>query len=224
MLTQMILRPSACSEIQNGDSVRDRRAFPMPSIGARFCVRTDPTTLPSIRSILFGRRHLRQAGHGHDVAADHDDELGAGGEPHLAHVDHVVRRRAAQPRVGGERVLGLGHAHRVVAVAVVLQLLDLGAHLGVRRDLGGAVDLLRDLVDLVPERVRVLVDEGRLGRLVAQARPRCCASSAAPLPPSPQWVASTTGTPSFFILAFSSSTSAGVSLLKWLIETTQGMP
>jgi len=30
-----------------------------------------------------------QARHGHDVAADHDDELGAGGEAHLAHVHHV---------------------------------------------------------------------------------------------------------------------------------------
>ena len=51
---------------------------------------------------LGGRRHLRQPRHGHDVAADHDHELGAGGEANLAHVDDVVLRRAALLRVGGE--------------------------------------------------------------------------------------------------------------------------
>jgi hypothetical protein len=37
-----------------------------------------------------GRRHLRQARHGHDVAADHDNELGAGGEPDFADVHDVI--------------------------------------------------------------------------------------------------------------------------------------
>ena len=35
----------------------------------------------------IGRRHLRQARHGHDLTADRHDELGAGGEPHFAHRD-----------------------------------------------------------------------------------------------------------------------------------------
>ena len=47
--------------------------------------------LPLIVDIdLLGGRDFRQSGHGHDVAADHDDELGAGREPDLADVDHVT--------------------------------------------------------------------------------------------------------------------------------------
>ena len=120
--------------------------------------------------------------------------------------------RAAHRRVGRERGLRLRHAHRVVAVAVVLQLLDLRAHLGVGGDLGGAVDLLRDLVDLVPQRVGVLVDEGRAWRACRTGRPR-----SSPVPPRPcrrrpsAWPAPP-GTPSFFIRAVSSSISA------WRVE------
>jgi len=44
---------------------------------------------------LVRRGHLGQSGHGHDVAADHHHELGARREPHFAHVDHVIGRRAA---------------------------------------------------------------------------------------------------------------------------------
>ena len=40
-----------------------------------------------------GGGHARQAGHGHDVAADRDHELGAVGEPDLTHRHHVVRGR-----------------------------------------------------------------------------------------------------------------------------------
>src|SRR6516164_6790237 len=76
-------------------------------------------------------RNLRQSRHGHDVATDHDHELRARGEPHLANVDHVVCRRAAQLRVGGEGILRLGDAYRVVTVAALLQLANLRAHLGV---------------------------------------------------------------------------------------------
>src|SRR5688572_20795945 len=74
---------------------------------------------------LVGGRNLRQARHGHDVTADHHDELGTGSQAHLADVDYVVGRRAARGGVGREGGLGLGHAHGEVAVAVVLQLLDL---------------------------------------------------------------------------------------------------
>jgi hypothetical protein len=56
-----------------------------------------------------------------------------------------------------------------VAITVVLELLDLGAHLRVGRDFGGAIDLLGDLVDLVPERVLLVVHELEIGFLFAQA-------------------------------------------------------
>src|SRR4051812_27280679 len=84
---------------------------------------------------LVRRRHLGQARHGHDVAADHHYELGARRQAHFAHVYHVVRRRAPQRSIGRKGRLGLRHAHREVAVAVFLQLLDLAAHLGVSRHL-----------------------------------------------------------------------------------------
>jgi Na+/H+ antiporter NhaD/arsenite permease-like protein len=44
---------------------------------------------------LGGGRHLGQARHGHDVAADHHHELRARRQPHLADIDHVIGRRAA---------------------------------------------------------------------------------------------------------------------------------
>src|SRR5574339_645241 len=61
-----------------------------------------------------GRRHLRQSRHRHDVAAEHDDELRAGGESHLADIDGVPEWRAAQLRIGREGILRLGDADRVV--------------------------------------------------------------------------------------------------------------
>ena len=42
----------------------------------------------------LGGRHARQAGHGHDLPADDDDEPGAGGETDFADRHDVVRRRA----------------------------------------------------------------------------------------------------------------------------------
>src|SRR6267154_1058987 len=108
---------------------------------------------------LDRRRHLREPRHRHDIPADHHDELGARRQPHFAHVDDVVGRCRAQLRIGRERVLGLRDAHRVMPVAVFLELLDLGPHLAVRGHFARAVDLLRDLVDLVPERVLLVIDE-----------------------------------------------------------------
>src|SRR5215470_11917130 len=117
---------------------------------------------------LLRGRHLRQPGHRHDVAADHHDELRSGREPHLADVHHVTLRRGAQLRVGRERVLRLGDAHRIMPVAVVLELLDLRAHLRVGGDLARAVDRLRDFVDLVPKRVMVVVHEPDVRLLLAK--------------------------------------------------------
>src|SRR5690606_41060546 len=47
-----------------------------------------------VEADLVGGGHLGQSRHGHDLAGDDDDELGAGSEPHLAHRDNVAARRA----------------------------------------------------------------------------------------------------------------------------------
>jgi hypothetical protein len=47
-----------------------------------------------------GRRHTRQSGHGHDAAADGDNESRAGGQPNLADADLVALRRAIGRGVG----------------------------------------------------------------------------------------------------------------------------
>jgi hypothetical protein len=92
-------------------------------------------------------------------------------------------------RVGRERVLRLRHAHRVVAEAVLLQLLDPGFRTLPSARRRRAVDLRRDLLHLVPQRVAVFVDElvrGCAGPLARSTTAR--ASSRAPLPPSAQCV------------------------------------
>src|SRR6185437_3790405 len=115
-----------------------------------------------------GCRHLRQARHGHDVAADHDDELGTGGQADFADVHYVVRGRTAKLRVGGEGVLRLRDADRVVTVAALLQLLDLRAHLAVGGDIRGVIDLRRDGLHLVPQRQGLFVHEVEVVGLLAQ--------------------------------------------------------
>src|SRR6184192_24672 len=130
----------------------------------------EQTANPAVRAhvdVVRGRQ-LREPGHGHDVAADHDHELRARGEPHLADVDHVVRRGAAQLRIGREGVLGLGDAHRIVPIAALLQVADLGPHLGIGGDVGGVIDLGGDRLHLVPESRAVLVDEAKAVGLAAQ--------------------------------------------------------
>jgi hypothetical protein len=53
-------------------------------------------------------------GHPHDVAADRDQEPGAGRDLDLAHGEREALGPAEQPGLLGERVLGLGHADRQV--------------------------------------------------------------------------------------------------------------
>ena len=74
----------------------------------------------------------------------------------------------AQGRVGGEGVLRLGDADRQVAVAHLLQFLDLLADLGARRDLRCPVDAGGDGAHLVPQRGVIGVDEGEFARRLAQ--------------------------------------------------------
>jgi hypothetical protein len=88
--------------------------------------------VPSGRDVhALGRRPLRQARHGHDVAGVRHDEAGAGGRRHLAHRDVEVLGRAAQRRVVGEGVLRLRHADGHVAHADVFEPLHVLLAVGV---------------------------------------------------------------------------------------------
>ncbi len=60
------------------------------------------------------RRHARKTGHGDYATTEHDDETGAGGEPHLVDGDGEVLGDAAQLRHVGEGGRGLGDADREV--------------------------------------------------------------------------------------------------------------
>src|SRR6267378_788272 len=163
MLTQMI----APSPSQNCD-VRSSSIQRSPLVGLARRRSEQPDDLAVDQVDLDRGRHLGKPGHRHDIPADHHDELGPRRQPHLAHVDDVVRGGGPQLRIGREGVLGFRHAHRIVPVAVVLELLDLRPHLPVGGHLARAIDLLRDLVDLVPERVLVLVHELEIALALAQ--------------------------------------------------------
>jgi len=70
-------------------------------------------TRPSHSTSIFRRRSpFGKARHGHDVAAYHDDELGARGEPHFTHVTHVAARRRRLLGSVEKEYCGLGDAHR----------------------------------------------------------------------------------------------------------------
>ena len=78
------------------------------------------------------RRHFGQAGHGHDVATDHDNKLGASRQTHFSYVHGVAGGRTQQFGVCRKRVLGFGNTNRVMPITLLLQFLDLSAYFGVR--------------------------------------------------------------------------------------------
>src|SRR6185436_14621163 len=99
----------------------------------------------------FRRWHLGKAWHGHDVTADHHNEFRPRRKPDLTYGYYVVRRRTFQIGIGGERILGLGHADREFAVALRLIGPELVAHRLVSHDIIGAVDFPGNGLDLVPQ-------------------------------------------------------------------------
>src|SRR6267154_479088 len=163
MLTQMIApSPSQNCDVRSSSIQRS----PLVGLARRRSEQSDDLAVDQVD--LDRGRHFGKPGHRHDIPADHHHELGPCRQPHLAHVDDVVRGRGPQLRLGREGVLGFRHAHRIVPVAVVLELLDLPPNLPVGGHLARAIDLLRDLVDLVPERVLVLVHELEIALALAQ--------------------------------------------------------
>ena len=81
---------------------------------------------------------------------------------HLADRHGVAARRALQIWIGGEAVLGLGHADRQMPITIVLQVLELLTDLLVGHDVVCAIELRGDGLDLVPEGHVVVVDRGEL--------------------------------------------------------------
>lgn len=104
-----------------------------------------------VETDLLGRGDLWQSWHGHDLAGDHDDELGAGRKAQLADRHDVAGRGAALIGIGRERILRLRHAYREMPEATGLEVLELRLDAGVAGDVGGAIDLLRDGLDLVAQ-------------------------------------------------------------------------
>ena len=94
-----------------------------------------------------------------------------------------VLGRVQQRRVGRQRQVGLGHAHREVAEAVALELLELLLRLGVEEDVPGAVDPRRDRLDLLPDRGVVVVELLEACSAARTRRRPRSARSAAPAPP-----------------------------------------
>ena len=95
---------------------------------------------------------LGQAGHGHDRAADDDDEARACRQAHFAHVEREIFRRAEQAGVVAERILRLGDADRQLAIAHRLELVEHLFGRGGVADAAGMVNFLRHGFDLVGKR------------------------------------------------------------------------
>src|SRR5207247_945693 len=99
---------SSSSGTSSFTPIQNSSTLPRPDTRASFILE-QAHNLAVDQVDLVRRRHLGQTRHGHDVAADHHHELGAGGESYLADVDRVSGGRGAQLRIGRERVLGLRH-------------------------------------------------------------------------------------------------------------------
>src|SRR6266516_3919547 len=105
-------------------------------------------------------------GHRLHVAAERDDPPGAGVGAQVAHRDREAGRRIRERRVVGEGEMRLGHADRQQVDSGLLELLDLVARSLQQEDPVGAVDPLRDRLDLLLDGGVERVEEVEVRRLV----------------------------------------------------------
>ena len=95
---------------------------------------------------------LWQSGHGHDIAANGDNELGARREPDFANGDDVMFRSAFPIRIGCEAVLSLRDADGEMAVTLVLQFPEAIANFLIADDVVGLIYFTRNGLRFFPKR------------------------------------------------------------------------
>ena len=96
---------------------------------------------------LLGGGDPGQAGHGHDIPGEGDDEAGAGAHLQVANGDLKALGGPQQGGVVGEGVLGLGHANRHIPEAEGFQLGDFFLSRRFEDDAIGMIDTLCDSFD-----------------------------------------------------------------------------
>src|SRR5262249_34980996 len=110
-----------------------------------------------------------QAWHGHDLSADRHHELRSRREAHFPYRHHVIVGRALGVGISRETVLSLGDADRVVAVAHLLERLELVTY-GLRYvDVLRPVDFASDRADLLDQRHLVGIEEFELALAAVHA-------------------------------------------------------
>src|SRR6266700_920466 len=109
------------------------------------------------------RRCTGKSGHGHDLAAHRNHELGTCRQTHITHGQHMNARRALDIRIGRKAILGLSDAYWQMPETLVLQRSEAVYYRFVGLDGGGTVEPLRNRAELVPERHLVRIKQAELG-------------------------------------------------------------
>ena len=115
------------------------------------------------------RWHPGQTRHGHDIAANDNQKFGTSRQPDLANRHRMTRRCATQVGVRRETVLRLGDADREVTI-VLLQGVDLIAHLLIGDHLFRPIQGGRDRADLVPQGHLVGIERMEFGFVLFDLR------------------------------------------------------
>ncbi len=99
-----------------------------------------------------GSGHLRQAGHGHDVATDDDNKAGTRREPQFVHPHTEAARTTAQGGIIGKRHGRLRNANRQFPEAVLVEQFDAALRGAVKVHTVGPVELRGQRFDLLLDR------------------------------------------------------------------------
>ena len=145
-----------CSRLLGSSKYERLRQSHRPSVGQHFHIR--------------GGRHLGQAGHGQDTAADHHHEARARADPQFIHRDPEITGPAPERGVVGERQRRLGHAHWQLAETVGVQQRQILPGALVEVDFFATVELSGERDDLGFQRIFELIKKMELAGLIAFSR------------------------------------------------------